>query len=50
MEIKFIYNEIVKDGLYTLQVFSYEQKQSTMITSILNNYKIKYYAIESKTI
>ena len=48
MEIKFIYNEIVKDELYTLQVFSKNQKESEMITSILNNYKVKYYAIESK--
>lgn len=48
MEIKLIYNEIVKDELYTLQVFSKNQKESEMITSILNNYKVKYYAIESK--
>ena len=48
MEIQLIYNEIVKDELYTLQIFSKNQKESEMITSILNNYKVKYYAIESK--
>lgn len=48
MEIKFIYNEIIKDELYTLQIFSKNQKESEMITSILNNYQVKYYAIESK--
>ena len=42
------YNEILKDELYTLQVFSKNQKESEMIISILNNYKVKYYAIESK--
>lgn len=47
MEIKYVYNEIVKNELYTLQIFSYEQKQSVMIESVLKNFDLKYYVIEN---
>ena len=38
----------VNDNLYTLQIFSNTQKESEMITSILNRYAIKYCATEVK--
>lgn len=47
-EIKFVYNEIIKDELYTMQIFSYTQKESEMLQSILNNYNVKYCAVETK--
>lgn len=47
-EIKFVYNEIIKDELYTMQIFSYSQKESEMLKSILDNYNVKYCAIETK--
>ena len=48
MKIKLVYNEIVPNSLYSLQIFSNTQKESVVITSILANYNIKYYATESK--
>jgi len=48
--IKLVYNEVVEDELYTLQIFSNTQKESEMIKAILNNYSIKYCAIETKEI
>lgn len=44
-DIKFEFSEIEKD-FYTMQIFSETQKESEMIKSILNNYNIKYYAVE----
>lgn len=46
--IKFIYVPVVPDVLYTMQIFSYSQKESEMITSILKNFDVKYYITESK--
>ena len=46
--VKTIYNEVVKDKLYSLQIFSYSRKESEMITEILKNYDIKYFATENK--
>ena len=47
--VKVLYMKVA-DELYTLQIFSNTQKESEMIKSILDNYNIKYYAIESKEI
>lgn len=46
--VKLVYTTVVKDELYTLQIFSNTQKESEMIKSILDNYSIKYCAIETK--
>ena len=48
MNIKLVYNEVVKDELYTIQIFSNTQKESDMITSILKNYNVKYHAYETR--
>ena len=48
-EIKLVYSK-VSENLYTMQIFSNTQKESEMIKSILNNYNIKYCAIETKEI
>lgn len=45
--IKLVYTELT-ESLYTLTVFSNTSTESEMIKSILNNYQIKYYAIETK--
>lgn len=46
--IKLLYNEVVKNELYSLQIFSNSQKESRMIESILENYNINYCAVETK--
>lgn len=46
--IKFVYNEIISGKLYTIQIFSYTQKESNMITEILKNFEVKYYITETK--
>lgn len=46
-EIKLVYTKVT-NTLYTMQIFSNSQKESEMIKSILNNYNIKYCAIETK--
>ena len=48
MGIKLVYNEVVKDELYSIQIFSNTQKESTMIKSVLENYNVKYCAVETK--
>lgn len=50
IEIKLIYDTVVENGLYTMQIFSNTPKESEMIKAILENYGIKYYAIETKEI
>lgn len=47
--VKLLYNKVAED-LYSLQVFSYTKEESTMIKSIFENYKIKYFITESKKI
>lgn len=47
--IKVLYMKVA-DELYTLQIFSNTQKESEMIKSILDNYNIKYCAVETKEI
>lgn len=47
MGIKIVYNEIIKDKLYSMQVFSYNQKESKMIETMLENYDVKYATIET---
>lgn len=46
-EIKLVYTKVT-NTLYTMQIFSNSQKESEMIKSILDNYNIKYCAIETK--
>lgn len=46
--IKYVYNTIEENKLYTLQIFAPTQKQSAMIKEILNNYDIKFFATEAK--
>lgn len=46
--IKLLYNEVVKDELYSLQIFSNTQKESKMIESVLENFNIQYCAVETK--
>ena len=48
LEIKLLYTEVIADELYSLQIFSNNKKESEMITAILENYCIKYSAIETK--
>lgn len=48
-DIKLVYSKVA-DNFYTLQIFSNTQKESEMIKSILDNYNIKYCAIETKEI
>lgn len=47
LHIKLVYNEIEKDKLYSLQVFSNTQKESELIIGIFNTYDIKYCAMEN---
>lgn len=49
-EIKFVYNTIIKDKLYTIQIFSHTMAESEVITQILEINGIKYCAIETKEI
>ena len=46
--IKFVYTEIIPEKLYTMQIFSYTQKESDMIKEILKNFDVKYYITETK--
>ena len=50
MGIKLVYNEVVKDELYSIQIFSNTQKESAMIKSVLENYNVKYCAVETKKV
>ena len=46
--IKYLYNTIVENKLYSFQVFSYNCRESDMIKKILERYSIKFYVVESK--
>lgn len=48
LEIKLVYTTVIENELYTLQIFSNTRKESEMITAILENYNIKFSAIETK--
>ena len=53
--IKYCEEKMQKDKMWiynatAIQIFSNTQKESEMIKAILENYNIKYYAIESKEI
>lgn len=50
LDIKCVYTELVPNELYTMQIFSNTQKESTMIKGILDNFDVKYYATETKTV
>ena len=50
INIKLVYTTVVENELYTMQIFSNTPKESEMIKAILENYGIKYYAIETKEI
>jgi len=49
-DVKLVYNTVVENELYTMQIFANTSKESVMVKSILDNYSIKYYAIETKEI
>ena len=49
-EIKLVYTCLVENELYTITIFANNSKESEMIKSILENYNIKYYAVETKEI
>ena len=48
--MKRIQDTVVENELDTRQIFSNTPKESEMIKAILENYGIKYYAIETKEI
>lgn len=48
--IKFVYNVVIKDELYTIQIFSNTMNESKTITQILDINHIKYCAVETKEI
>lgn len=48
-DIKLVYSKVAEE-LYTLSIFSNDSKESEMVKSILDNYSIKYYAVETKEI
>lgn len=48
LDIKLLYTEVIANELYSLQIFSNTRKESEMITAILENYNIKFSAIETK--
>lgn len=41
------YSEELDDNYWTMTIFSETQKESTLINSILNNYSVKFYAVET---
>ena len=41
------YSEELDDNYWTMTIFSETQKESALINSILNNYSVKFYAIET---
>ena len=49
-DIKLVYTCLVENELYTLTIFANNSKESEMVKSILENYNIKYYAVETKEI
>jgi uncharacterized protein YebE (UPF0316 family) len=49
-DIKLVYTCLVENELYTITIFANNRKESEMVKSILENYNIKYYAVETKEI
>lgn len=47
IDIKVVSNEVIKDRLYSVQIFSYSQKESAMIEKMLDNYNVKFATIET---
>lgn len=48
MGIKLVYNEVIHNSLYSMQIFANTQKETSMIKSILENYNVKYCAYETQ--
>lgn len=48
--IKLVYNEIVKDKLYTMNVYSNTQKESQLLEDIFNTYDVKYCAYKTEIV
>ena len=46
--IKLLYSTVIEDRLYSLQIFSQNSKETTMIKAILDNYDIRYSAVEEQ--
>lgn len=47
MNIACVYNEVVKDTLYSLQVFTHTSKESQLVKTLLENYNVRYCAVET---
>lgn len=45
LDIKLLYSTVIENKLYSLQIFSNDSKETTMVKSILENYDIKYSAV-----
>lgn len=45
LNIRLLYSTVIEDRLYSLQIFSRNSKETTMIKAILDNYDIKYSAV-----
>lgn len=48
--IKYVYNTVIENKLYSMQIFSYTQKESEMIKAVLENFNVKYCAIETTSV
>lgn len=46
--IKYLYNTIKENELYSLQIFAPTQKESKLIREILETYDVKFFATEAK--
>ena len=46
--IKLLYSTVIENRLYSLQIFSHNSKETTMIKAILDNYDIRYSAVEEQ--
>lgn len=49
LNIGSVMNETAVENLYTIQIYSYNQKESDLIMGIIKNYDMKYCIIETNT-
>lgn len=49
LNIGSVMNETISNNLYTIQIYSYNQKESDLIMGIIHNYDMKYCIIETNT-
>ena len=50
LKIKLVYNELVKDSLYTMNIYSNSQKESELIETVLKTYELKYCAYATELV